>query len=144
VPGSAATVISGGYELGASGGTATNSGGDTGRGGFFSGGGMVQLDSLLSQFAGVVSGFDLGDGVDLRSLGFGSSSSAMPWMQQTSGATGGGPASVDGGGHIFSLTLLGQYAANFSAGSDGHCGTMITDPTASGSVAPTPLVAPHS
>jgi hypothetical protein len=31
---------------------------------FFSGGGMVQLDTLLSQFAGVISGFDLGDGVD--------------------------------------------------------------------------------
>ena len=36
----------------------TDSGTD--RGGFFSGGGMVQLDALLSQFAGVVSGFDLG------------------------------------------------------------------------------------
>jgi hypothetical protein len=40
--------------------------------------------------------------------------------------------------------LLGQYAANFSAGSDGHFGAMIIDPTASGSVAPTPLVTPHS
>jgi hypothetical protein len=37
--------------------------------------------------------------------------------------------------------LLGQYAANFGAGSEG---AMITDPTASGSVSPTPLVAPHS
>jgi len=99
---------------------------------------------LVSQFAGDISGFDLGDGVDLRSLGFGSSSGAIPWMQQTSGADGGGPANAVGGGHIFSLTLLGQYAANFSAGSDGHFGAMITDPTASGSVAPTPLVAPHS
>jgi hypothetical protein len=69
---SANSVISGGYELGTSGGTA----GDTNSGGtdvFFSGGGMVQLDALLAQFAGVISGFDLGDGLDLGSLGFGSS-----------------------------------------------------------------------
>ena len=72
------SVISGGYELGASGATAadTNSGG-TDPGVFFSGGGMVALDALLAQFAGVISGFDLGDGVDLQSLGFGSSSSAL-------------------------------------------------------------------
>jgi hypothetical protein len=47
---------------------------------------------------------------------------------------------VDKGG-LFSLTLLGQYAANFSVGSDSHGGTIITDPAASGSVAPTPLIA---
>jgi hypothetical protein len=81
-----APLISGGYELGASGVAAgdTNSGGDT-AGVFFSGGGVVQLDALLAQFAGVISGFDLGDELDLWSLGFGSSSSAMPWMQQASG-----------------------------------------------------------
>jgi hypothetical protein len=66
---------------------------------------MVQLDSLLSQFAGVVSGFDLGDGVDLRSLGFGSSSSATRWMQQTSEAKG-GASSVDKG--FFNLTCSGS------------------------------------
>ena len=103
---------------------------------------MVQLDALLAQFAGVISGFDLGDGIDMWSLGFGSSSSAMPWMPQASGSNGGGAASVDGGGHISSLALLGQYAAAFSAGADD--GPLITDPTASGSVAPTQLVAPHT
>jgi hypothetical protein len=134
-------VISGGYELGASGGAVgePDSGGGTDRGVFFSGGGMVQLDALLSQFAGVISGFDLGNEVDLRSLGFGSSSSAASWVPQASGADG-GASSVDKAG-LFSLTLLGQYAANFSAGADGHGGSMITDPAASGSVAPTPLIA---
>ena len=116
--------------------------GDTDRGVSFSGGGMAQLDTLLAQFAGVISGFDLGGGVDLQSLGFGSSSSAMAWMQRTSG--GDGLASADGGGHIFSLALLGQYAANFSAGADGHSGIMIADTMASSSVPPTLLVAPHS
>ena len=133
------SVISGGYELGARGGTAadTNS---TGTAVFFSGGGMVALDALLSQFAGVISGFDLGDGVDLGSLGFGSSSGA--WMQATSGSAA-GASGVDKTG-LFNLTLLGQYAANFSAGADSHDGIMFTDSTASGSVAPTPLAVPHS
>ncbi|MEA3073456.1 MAG: hypothetical protein QOD29_4902, partial [Alphaproteobacteria bacterium] len=136
--GSAATVISGGYELGASGGAAgdADSGGGPDRGVFFSGGGLVQLDAPLSQFAGVISGFDLGNEVDLHSLGFGSSSGAA-WTPQTGGN---GSAGIEGGGNIFNLTLLGQYAANFSAGADGHGGSMITDPT-SGSVAPTPLIA---
>ncbi len=63
VSASAASVISGGYELGTSGGAAgdTDSGDGTDRGVFFSGGGMMRLDALLSQFAGVISGFDLGD-----------------------------------------------------------------------------------
>ncbi len=69
--------------------------GGTDRGVFFSGSGMVQLDALLAQFAGVISGFDLGDGLDLQSPGFGSSSSAMSWMQRTAG--GDGLASADGG-----------------------------------------------
>jgi len=95
---------------------------------------------LLSQFASVTSGFDLGDGLDLQSLGFGSSPSAMSGMQLTSGSAD--AASAEGGGHIFSLALLGQYAANFSGGVVGHDGPVITDPsvtTASGSL---PLVAP--
>jgi hypothetical protein len=57
---------------------------------------------------------------------------------------GGGPASADGGGHIFSLALLGQYAANFNAGAGGHSGIMIADTMASSSEPPTLLVAPHS
>jgi hypothetical protein len=87
-------VISGGYEVAASGGAAGDTGGAD-SGAFFSGGGMVQLDALLSQFAGVVSGFDLGDGVDLQSLGFGSSPGAASLMAQTSGSNAG----ADGGGH---------------------------------------------
>jgi hypothetical protein len=109
---------------------------------FFSGGGMMRLDSLLSQFAGVISGFDLGDEIGPHSLGFGSSSSAMSWMRETSGAAAAAPE-VDKGGGIFNLTLLGQYGANFSSGAEGHGGTLITHPPASSSVAETPLVAYH-
>jgi autotransporter passenger strand-loop-strand repeat protein len=41
--------------------------------GVFFSGGIMHLDSLLSQFAGVIPGFDLGDEIGLHSLGFGSS-----------------------------------------------------------------------
>ena len=117
----------------AGGGIADADSGGTDRGAFFSGGGMVQLDSLLSHFAGVISGFDLGDAFGLWSPGSGCSTGAVN-----------GPASADGEGQTFGLTLLGQFAANFSAGADGHGGSMITDPSASGSLTPTPLVMPHS
>jgi hypothetical protein len=139
-PASAATVISGGYELGASGATAGDTDSGTDRGVFFSGGGMVQLDALLSQFAGIVSGFDLWHEIGVHSLGFGSSSSAMSWIQEVSGA----PA-VDKGGNTFNLTLLGQYAAaNLNSTSDGHGGAMITDPPSSASVVSVPLMTHHS
>jgi hypothetical protein len=99
---------------------------------------MRQLDLLLSQFDGVISGFDLGDEVGPYSLGFGSSSSAMSW------GTNPGAPGVDKGGNIFNLALLGQYAAaNFSAGVDGDGATMITDPPASSSVVQTQLVVHH-
>jgi hypothetical protein len=65
-PGSGTTVHSGGYEF---------VGGGTGP----FGGGMRQLDLLLSHFDGVISGFDLGDEIGPHSLGFGSSPNAMPW-----------------------------------------------------------------
>jgi autotransporter passenger strand-loop-strand repeat protein len=145
-PGSAATVISGGYELGAGCAAAgdMDSGSGTDRGAIFSGAGLVQLDSLLSELAGVISGFDFGDALDLRSLGFGRSPGAVPWMPQTSG--GNGPASADGGRQIVSLALLGQYAAAFSAGADGHSDSMITDPPSAASVIgpPTSMTVAHS
>ena len=50
----------------------------------------------------------------------------------------------DGG--VFNLTLLGQYAANFSAGADGHGASMITDlPCAASVIAPpTSMTVAHS
>jgi hypothetical protein len=104
-------------------------------------GGMKQLDSLLSQFAGFISGFDLGDEIGPRSLGFGSSSSAVYRMREASVANVGTPGLAKRA-NIFDLTLLGQYGANFIAGAD-HGGTLITDPPVSNSVAQTPLVAHH-
>jgi hypothetical protein len=102
---------------------------------------MMQLDSLLSQIAGVISGFDLGDDIGPHSIGFGSSSNAMSWMRESSGADA---PRVYKEGNISNLSLLGQYsAANFSPGGDGHGGTLLTDPPASSSVVETPLVVHH-
>jgi hypothetical protein len=116
-------------------GTTIHSGGG-GAGPF--GGGMSQLDLLLSHFDGVISGFDLRDEIGPHSLGFGSSSGANSW-----GANVGAPG-VDRGGNTFNLTLLGQYsAANFNAGADGHGETLITDPSSASFLAQTPLVARH-
>jgi autotransporter passenger strand-loop-strand repeat protein len=134
-PGSGTTVHSGGYELGGGGTQPAEPNGV-----FFSGGGM-QLDSLLSQFAGVISGFDLGDDIGPHSLGFGSSSNAISWMRASSWADA---PRVAKEGNIANLSLLGQYsAANFNAGADSHGGTLITDPPASSSVVETPLVVHH-
>jgi autotransporter passenger strand-loop-strand repeat protein len=129
-PGSGTAVHSGGYEFGGGWPAADTN----------IGGGMMRLDSLLSRFAGVISGFDLGDEIGPHSLGFGSSSGAMSWMQQAPRADPGAP----GKGDIFNLSVLGQYAAaSFSGGMDGHGATMITDPHASSSVVQTPLVVHH-
>ena len=124
-----------------SGGTLDVAPGGTASRVFFAGGGRLQLDAL-SQFGGVISGFDLGDQIDLRSLAYSPASSTVSWTQLTSGANASGALSVDEGGHVLNLTLLGQYsAANFNAGVDGHGGTLITDQTSSSSVLQTSLVA---
>jgi hypothetical protein len=45
------------------------------------------------------------------------------------GANTGGTLNVSDGTHFAALSLLGQYiAGNFSIASDGHGGTLITDP----------------
>jgi hypothetical protein len=131
-PGSATTVHSGGYELGGGGTQPAEANGV-----FFSGGGMMELDSLFSEFAGVISGFDFGDDIGPHSLGFGSSSNAMFWMRESAPRVG-------KEGNISNLSLLGQYsAANFYVGADSHGGTLVTDPPASSSVVETPLVVHH-
>ena len=57
-----------------------------------------------------------------------------------------GTLTVTDGTHTASLTLLGQYSTgDFSLSSDGHGGTMITDPQHSPSLvgsAASPVLAP--
>ena len=65
-----ATVISGGTLEVASGGTAS--------GVVFSSGGILQLDAS-SHLSGTISGFHLGEKIDLRGLAFNSSSNTLSW-----------------------------------------------------------------
>jgi hypothetical protein len=106
----------------------------------FGSGGILQLDSLVA-FGGTISGFQLGDDIDLRGLAFTSGKERLSWSQLTSGANASGTLTVTRGAAVETLTLLGQYsAADFSAASDGHGGTLITDTVASSSTSQTSLV----
>jgi hypothetical protein len=131
----AATTISGGtleVTSGANGGNVT-----------FASGGILQLDSLMA-FGGTISGFTLGDEIDLRGLAYTSGTTNLSWTQLTSGANASGTLTVSSGAAVETLTLLGQYtAANFSATSDGFGGTLVTDPPVSSSAIQMPLVAQH-
>jgi autotransporter passenger strand-loop-strand repeat protein len=132
------TIISGGGEIVSSGGWAlatTISGGTlevasggTASGVVFSSGGTLQLDSS-SHLSGTIPGFHLGEEIDLRGLAFSSSSSTLTWKQTTTGADASGTLTVKEGTSSMSFTLVGSYTvSNFSANSDGHGGTLITDP----------------
>jgi hypothetical protein len=104
--------------------------------------GTLRLDALMA-FGGTISGFHLGDEIDLRSLGFTSGVTTLSWTQLTSGANASGTLTVlSSGAAVENLTLLRQYSqASFSATSDGFGGTLITDPPVSNSVAQVSLVA---
>ena len=141
------TVDSGGLEYLVSGGTAagtTISGGTlevtsgaSGGNVIFASGGILQLDSLMA-FGGTISGFHLGDDIDLRGLAFTSGKDTLSWSQSGTSGT----LTVTSGAKVETLTLLGQYAtADFSAATDGHGGTVITDTVASSSASQTPFVA---
>jgi hypothetical protein len=94
----------------------------------FSSGGMLQVDSG-GHLSGTISGFHLGDEIDLRGLAYNSSSSTVSWTQRTSGANAIGTLTVKEGTQTQSFTLVGSYTtSNFSATSDGHGGTLVTDP----------------
>jgi autotransporter passenger strand-loop-strand repeat protein len=128
-------LVSGGTAVGTtiSGGTLEVTSGANGGNVTFASGGILQLDSLVA-FGGTISGFHLGDEIDLRGLAYTSGTTNLSWAQLTSGANASGTLTVSSGAAVETLTLLGRYtAANFSATSDGFGGTLITDPPASNS-----------
>jgi hypothetical protein len=103
---------------------------------------MLQVDSG-GHVSGTISGFHLGDEIDLRGLAYSSGSSTVSWTQKTSGANASGTLTIKEGTQTQSFTLIGTYTtSNFSATSDGHGGTLITDPpvVSGGSVATNPEV----
>jgi autotransporter passenger strand-loop-strand repeat protein len=150
-----ADVRSGGEEVVAAGGAALNtsidgglmevqSGGSTGMPStpvsFTTSGGDLQLD-FSQGFTSLITGFASPPGVteeiDLQDITF--SSATRETFTQNSPTSG--TLTVTDGTHTANLTLLGQYStANFSLASDGHGGTLITDPPGS---ATSPALAAH-
>lgn len=137
---SGSVLVDGGLELVQSGGDAitaimsggslvVRSGGIVGSIDFASNGGLVQLD-YSQGFNGTISGFASPPGVteaiELEDITFGAGTSAK-FTEAASNNSG--TLTVTDGTHTANLTLLGQYStANFSLSSDGHGGTVITDP----------------
>ena len=138
----------GGYEVVFSGGTAASA--------TMSSGGVLILNSGGSgtgvmSFAGVnneiivasggnlsgaaLAGFQAGDYIDLKGLGFTSGVTAETYAPNSGNI--GGVLTVTSGAQSINLNLLGQYtAANFTLANDGAGGTLIGDAVASsGSIA---------
>jgi hypothetical protein len=68
--------------------------------------GILQLDAS-SHLSGIISGFHLGEEIELRGLAFSSSSSTLTWKQTTSGANASGTLTVKEGTSSTTLTLVG-------------------------------------
>ena len=78
-------------------------------------------------FSGTVAGLAMGDFLDLRDISFISGTTSATFTE--AGSNTSGTLTVSDGTHIANLTLLGQYVtAQFHLTSDGHGGTVVTDP----------------
>jgi hypothetical protein len=87
--------------------------------------GKLALDQSQS-FTGQIAGFGDQDGIDLTDIDF-STNTILGYMGHSTNS--GGMLTVTDGVHTSNLALLGQYAASsFAMASDGHGGTLITDP----------------
>jgi hypothetical protein len=77
-------------------------------------------------FAGTVAGLALGNDLDLADIAFGAN---MTLGYSPNANNTGGTLSVSASGHTANIALLGNYlASSFVTASDGHGGTLITDP----------------
>jgi hypothetical protein len=105
-------VSSGGTDLGAhlSGGSQVILRGGTASWVVFSSGGTLQFDSG-SHLSGIISGFHLGEKIDIHGLAFSSSSSTLTWKQTTSGANASGTLTVKEGTTSTTLALVGSYTS---------------------------------
>jgi hypothetical protein len=87
--------------------------------------GSLQLNSSQA-FSGKIAGFGGQDVMDLGDIAFGANTT-LGYRENASDT--GGTLTVSDGLHAQSVALLGQYmASSFVMASDGHGGTMITDP----------------
>jgi len=86
--------------------------------------GTLKLDAA-SAFSGTVAGLALGNYIDLSSLAY--QGNGSPTYSSTGPNTG--TLAVTQGTNTINIALLGSYLANsFVASSDGHGGTLVTDP----------------
>jgi hypothetical protein len=86
--------------------------------------GTLKLDAA-SLFSGTVAGLALGNYIDLSSVAYQGNSSPT----YSSNGSNTGTLAVTEGASTINVALLGSYFANsFVASSDGHGGTLVTDP----------------
>ena len=92
----------------------------------YAGGAALILDQSTT-FSGTVAGLAMGDFLDLRDISFISGTTSATFTE--AGSNTSGTLTVSDGTRIANLTLLGQYVtAQFHLTSDGHGGTVVTDP----------------
>jgi large repetitive protein len=88
--------------------------------------GSLQLDRSQS-FAGTIAGFGGQDQIDLGDIAF-SSNATLAYAPNR--VNTGGMLTASDGTHTANIALLGQYlASSFVTASDGHGGTLITEPS---------------
>jgi hypothetical protein len=99
--------------------------------------GTLQLDNSAS-FTGTVAGMAGTDTIDFADI----NPTKMQPSSYSDTAASGGNLTVTDGAHSANIALLGNYlASTFVASSDGHGGTNVVDPPATGQVA---LLAQHA
>jgi VCBS repeat-containing protein len=91
--------------------------------------GALQLDHFAG-FTGAIAGFTGQDQLDLRDLVYDPNTAAASFVENGNGTSG--TLTVASGGTTASVLLYGNYSAtDFAVASDGHGGTLVTDPPAS-------------
>jgi hypothetical protein len=100
--------------------------------------GRLTIDDSQA-YTGTVAGFAPGNHIDLADISFGAHTT-LGYTPNDSNS--GGVLTASDGAHVAKIALLGQYAAaSFAMASDGHGGTLITDPPEL--IAQTQLTRPH-
>ncbi len=89
--------------------------------------GILALDQSQS-FTGAIAGFGSQDQIDLGDIGF-ATGSTLGYTPNSDNS--GGTLTASDGTNTANIALLGQYvASSFATASDGHGGTLISDPPA--------------
>lgn len=93
----------------------------------FAGADATLVLDRASDFSGLIYGWQDGNHLDLSDIQFGADSTTLAYAANAINT--GGTLTISDGARTVSLDMLGQYtAADFALSSDGHGGTMISDP----------------